>query len=127
MIKAPEIKKTGSSNAVFIGELFACRDLIHLAHLRSKSYAEHVALRDLYDFVLDFTDSLCEAIQSYVGILEITVPETKYREILPYLKKERTELIGCLKTYESMPDIQNKIQDLISAFSSAIYKLENLK
>lgn len=114
----------------FAGELFHCRDLIHLAHLKVTgvgSEAAHEALGDLYDGILNSADEIIELLQSYKGILTISVPTVIWEEPLSYIKEERKEYILKLKDLNDMPDIQNKLQDLIALFSKTIYKLENLK
>lgn len=116
-----------SSCANLASKLFHCRDITHLAHLRSQSYSEHVALNDLYDAVLDSADEITELMQGYVGILEFSIPLSSYTPILPYLKAEQKELTKSIKDFQDMPDVQNKLQDLLAVFSKSIYKLENLK
>lgn len=120
-------KRPSDDNGSFIGKMFHCRDLVHLAHLKTKSYAEHKALNELYDGLLGKIDDIAETLQGYKGILNIVIPEVKYQEILPYLKSEREEYIKKLSSFASMPDIQNMVQEVIGMFSSTIYKLENLK
>ncbi len=117
-----------SKHSELIGSMFHCRDFVHLAHLKSKSYSEHVALNDLYDSILESADEICELIQGYVGILDISIPVCHCSEpVLSYLKSEQKEYIQKIKNYEDMPDVQNKLQDLLADFSKTIYKLENLK
>lgn len=111
----------------FIGDMFYCRDLIHLAHLKTTSFAAHKALNEAYDELLDLTDDIAETLQGYKGILSITIDQVKYTDILPYLKEERLEYIQKQKECSDMPDIQNKLQEAIGLFSKTIYKLENLK
>jgi DNA-binding ferritin-like protein len=114
----------------FVGGMFHCRDLIHLAHFKVTgvgSEAAHEALGDLYEGVLNSADEITELLQSYKGIMNITIPEVKWSEPLAYIKEERDEYIKELEMFKDMPDIQNKLQDLIALFSRTIYKLENLK
>ena len=107
--------------------MFHCADLLHIAHLKSKSYAEHVALGDAYDSIRDAADDICELIQGYCGLLDIKIAESSYAEPIAYLKAERTEYTSKLSEYSGMMDVQNKLQDLLAVFSKTIYKLENLK
>lgn len=121
---------SGSKHAVFCGDLLHCRDIIHLNHWKTKgtgSFAAHEALGDLYDALQDHADDITELIQSYTGVLNITVPASTAEEPLSYLKKFRTNLISHVKLVESdMPDVSNTIQDLLADVSKTIYKLENL-
>lgn len=46
-----------STPAEFVARSFAVRTAAHLAHLQSRSYAEHVALGGFYDSLIDLVDS----------------------------------------------------------------------
>lgn len=118
-----------SENGTFCSELFACANIIKIAHLKAKgpgAYAQHVALGEIYDAVSDMADDITETIQGYEGILNISIPAASYMEPLAYIKSERTKMIAAKSKFASMPDIANKIDELIGVFSKGIYKLENL-
>ena len=123
-------KKPSDNYGTFCSELFACADIIKIAHLKAKgpgSYAQHVALGELYDALTDMADDITETIQGYKGILTINIPATSYMEPVSYIKGKRATLIGMIeKVEEEMPDVSNKLQDLIGVMSRTIYKLENL-
>lgn len=123
-------KESGSNYGQFCGDLFACADIIKIAHLKAKgpgSYAQHVALGELYDALTDMADDITETIQGYKGILTISIPATSYQEPVAYIKSKRASIIGMLeKIEEEMPDVSNKLQDLIGVMSKTLYKLENL-
>lgn len=113
----------------FISKLFSARDTIHLIHLRVHgpgSYAQHVALNDLYDAVLTHADDISELIQSYEGIMNLSIQGSSYVEPLPFLTSFRMQLIQDKSLFNGQPDIQNKIDELIGDISKAIYKLTNL-
>ena len=59
-----------STPAEFIARAFAVRTAAHLAHLRSRSYAEHVALGGFYDALIGLVDSYAEAHQGLFGLIE---------------------------------------------------------
>jgi len=123
-------KKPSDNYGTFCSDLFACADIIKIAHLKAKgpgSYAQHVALGELYDALTDMADDITETIQGYKGILTISIPATSYMEPVSYIKGKRATLIGMIeKVEEEMPDVSNKLQDLIGVMSRTIYKLENL-
>ena len=123
-------KKPSDNYGTFCSELFACADIIKIAHLKAKgpgSYAQHVALGELYDALTDMADDITETIQGYKGILTISIPATSYMEPVSYIKGKRATLITMLeKVEEEMPDVSNKLQDLIGVMSRTLYKLENL-
>jgi len=123
-------KKPSDNYGTFCSDLFACADIVKIAHLKAKgpgSYAQHVALGELYDALTDMADDITETIQGYKGILTINIPATSYMEPVSYIKGKRATLIGMIeKVEEEMPDVSNKLQDLIGVMSRTIYKLENL-
>ena len=131
--KLKAMAKTAKSDnyGVFCSGLFACADIIKIAHLKVSgpgAYAAHVALGDLYDSLTDMADDITETIQGYKGILTINIPAASYQEPVAYIKAKRSELIGMIeKIEEEMPDVSNKLQDLIGVMSKTLYKLENLK
>jgi DNA-binding ferritin-like protein len=127
--KLKAMTKESSGMGTFCGDLFACANILKIAHLKAKgpgAYAQHVALGDLYDAVSDMADDITESVQGYEGILNISIPATSFMEPLAYIKGERTKMIAAKSKFTSMPDIANKIDELIGHFSKTIYKLENL-
>lgn len=124
-LKAPIIKRNGW--AEFCASLFQWRNVLHIVHLKSKSLAEHLAVEDAYSGLLSIADEITEMIQGYKGLLEIEVSSARYQEPIAFLKEKRNVLIAKQKECSDMPDVQNKLQDLIGLFSRTIYKLENLK
>jgi len=123
-------KKPSDNYGTFCSDLFACADIVKIAHLKAKgpgSYAQHVALGELYDALTDMADDITETIQGYKGILTLSIPATSYMEPVSYIKGKRATLITMLeKVEEEMPDVSNKLQDLIGVMSRTLYKLENL-
>lgn len=51
----------------FVSLVLKDRDLAHIAHWKTKSYAEHKALNEFYDGVLDLIDGFVEQYQGYYG------------------------------------------------------------
>lgn len=113
-----------------ISVLFNARDVVHLVHLRvtgEGSYAQHMALNDLYSALEGDADDVCELIQGYEGILDITIPMAAPKPIIPFLEDLRSNLIKAQADLDSMPDVQNKLQETIGSISKTLYKLKNLE
>lgn len=51
-----------------IAALFAIRDKAHALHLKTKSFAQHVALGEFYEKLVDLTDDLAETHMGKYGI-----------------------------------------------------------
>lgn len=118
------VLKSQTKEDIF-GKLFQVRDSIHLAHLASKSYSEHVALGGFYDELLDLLDGLIESVQGKYGLLTITIPASKTCNCI----EELTNLCKTLESQTAMtePWILNQIDTIIELGYSTIYKLKNLK
>lgn len=133
-ITAPKpIKKAGYKRAAdvapLVGKLFAARQTIHALHLRSKDYAEHVALDEFYTGILDLIDEFVEVYQGQYGLVEqaksITVdttadPVTYLKTLCGTIRKTR-EALGAEDTH-----LQNILDEMLGTSYRTIYKLENL-
>ena len=110
-----------------VEKLFQSRDVIHLAHLKTNSYAAHVALGDYYDSILGFADDLVETAQGCEGkLMDLTIPSASYMEPVTHLMEMKECLIGCRESMEY--EFQKNIVDEITALTAkTIYKLKFLK
>lgn len=111
-----------------IALLFMARDITHREHLRTRSYAAHMALGGFYPAIIELADSLAEAYQGCEGKL-INIP---------YIKNTVNEnvesiLISHLKWMESNrkklsdeSSIQNIIDEIEGLYQSTLYKLKFL-
>lgn len=113
-----------------IHRAFCSRNAAHLAHWRTKSYAQHVALNAFYDDIVDATDKLVEAYMGASGrvIDEIEIPSLKpVKDILKHLSEEaswisenRNEIAG------DVPALENIVDEITGLYLSTIYKLKQL-
>lgn len=53
----------------YVGTLMQSRNQAHIFHLQTSSYAQHVALQEYYEGIVDLIDSLVEAYQGKYDIL----------------------------------------------------------
>ena len=113
----------------FIGLLFASRDYAHKAHLNTDSFAQHMALGDFYDEIIDLADSLAESwmgrnLQKVGEIPTITAPKgeplTVMKRLLDVVKDTRDFTDG-----DTM--LSNIMDEIEQLFTSTIYKLRFLK
>lgn len=116
-----------------IGTLFLAREYAHRAHLRVSgpgSFAKHSALGEFYTGIIDNADSITEAYQGRHSIIEIPYlpmideddPVKALEELLDDVEKIRYDAVDKKDTA-----IQNLIDESVSTFLSALYKLKNLK
>ena len=110
---------------ICLGLLFQSRDIVHLTHLQTTNYAEHKALNELYDGLLDLTDELIETYFGTIGKrLNIKIPASEYMNakahctfMKDYLMKHRV-VFG-----ESNTHIQNIIDEIIALYTKTLYLL----
>lgn len=114
-----------------VAVLFLSREVAHREHLRTDSYAQHVALGSFYEDVIGLADTLAETCMGRTG---------KKIEDIPFysspMKGEPVkQLEALLKRVEDLrkecyPEdtaIQNTIDEVVALFLSTIYKLKFLK
>ena len=53
----------------FIGTLMQSRNQAHIYHLQTSSFAQHKALQEYYEGIVDLIDGLVESFQGRYGIL----------------------------------------------------------
>lgn len=110
-----------------ISRVFASRNAAHLAHWKTRSYAEHVALGEYYDGVIDLIDKLVEAYQGYFGLVgEIPTasPKSDIKAQLTldaaWINQSRSKIA---KDIASLENIVDEISDL---YLTTLYKLKFL-
>lgn len=112
----------------FIGRLLHGVTAVHMHHLMTRSYAKHMALGELYASLQEKTDTLAEALMGCAnialtfrgGVFALgTDPLANVRALYELVETERAA-VG------SESHIQNIVDEIASAISSAIYKLQRL-
>lgn len=115
--------KTGE----FISELFEIRDNAHIAHLQTDSYAQHKALNQIYDGIVELADRFAE---SYQGCYEVIneYSQIKIEENLDFVIYLKEKLVKIKKYRETLDEshLQQIIDDIIELIDSTIYKLKFL-
>lgn len=128
-VDMPEESSEAKINEL-VEKVFTTRNLLHFAHLGTKSYAAHMALGSLYDQIVEDVDEIVEVYQGKFGLLTgleceaATIPS----DITQHVKDEaswiETNRGGISKGYTP---VENLLDTLIGHYSQACYKLENLK
>lgn len=115
-----------SKAADFVALLFFARDAAHREHLKTTSFAAHMALGEFYAAVIDLADDFAEAYQGEnkrLGDFELIAD--KVTDIKAELETQ-LEWIGANR-YEVVPKdataLQNIIDEVVSAYQTALYKL----
>lgn len=116
-----------------IAILFLSRDIAHREHLKTTSYAAHVALQEFYEGIIPLADQLAETYQGRYGAIKN----------IPYLKPEgednvADELELQLEEIESLRQevfgkgwkdtaLQNIVDEIVSLYLQTLYKLRRFK
>lgn len=114
--------------AELVARCFAARTAAHMAHLKTRSYATHVALNDFYDEVVDRADAFAECYQGVYGVIT-TYPPCELcsgelqpvKELREWLAKNRSD------ASRGQSELGNLIDEITALCDRTIYKLVNLK
>jgi hypothetical protein len=93
----------------------------HIMHWMTKSYAQHMALGDLYDGLPDLIDSVVE---QYIG--KYGVPPFKDEDPVAFAQ-ELSSFIATYRDFCEDSEIQNDIDAIASLVDSTMYKLKRFK
>lgn len=127
-----EQKESKSSDYVeMISILLHSRNQIHVLHLQTKSFAEHKALNEYYDGIVDLIDGLVESYQGKYGILtgykSYDITEYKSTESTVKYLHDLCDKVTKLRKCCEDSWIQNQIDNVCELINSTLYKLRFLK
>ena len=113
-----------------ISTLFLSREVAHREHLKSTSYAQHMALGDFYDCIIDKADALAETYQGLGNLIE-EIPYLSHDgdgNIVTVLKKHLT----LVQRYREKCGVDSKALEAVfdeieGLYLSTLYKLKFLK
>jgi hypothetical protein len=106
---------------------FQARTEAHIAHLLTRSYAEHKALDDFYNEIVELADAYAEAAQGRYGLLtypaspkigDVERPLTIPVGLRNWIDKNRAACGGT--------ELKNLIDEITSQCDSTAYKLRFL-
>jgi hypothetical protein len=132
-LSAPILRKAISDEVPFelttgipelVGILFQSRDITHLAHLSTDSYAAHMALDCYYGALLGHIDALVEMAQGLIGQkLNINIPPSNNVDAITHLQGI-LELVASATTESGA--INNLLDALEELVATTLYKLKML-
>lgn len=101
----------------------------HILHLQTRSFAEHMALDELYKALPDLTDALIESYQGKYGL----VMEYPAKPPMPPTDNCVRFVVGLNKYVDQVrakvsddSEIQNQIDEIVTQLNSTTYKLKFL-
>lgn len=111
-----------------VAKTFATRNAAHLQHWRTKSYAEHVALGEFYDGVIDAIDAIVESYQGAFKLIgDVDLEPVKTKNMIELLLKDVMWIDeNRSKISKGLCAIENQLDTLSDLYLSTLYKLKNL-
>ena len=114
--------------ATFVSILLHAGTNAHFLHLQTKSYAQHVALGDFYQSIIELADTWAEAYQGCYEVID-SYPADNF-----HLAKEPVKYLGQLSDFvgkirKTLPDetqLQNIVDEIAALIDSTLYKLRFL-
>ena len=107
--------------------MFHARTTAHVQHLLTRSYAQHKALNEFYDGIVDLADTFAEAYQGRYGLIEgldgpyrfEADPQVAVRVLRGWIDKNRGEVTDDR-------ELQNIVDEVLQLCDSTLYKLKFL-
>lgn len=116
--------------AELVARCLAARTAMHIAHLKSRSYSEHMALGDFYNAIADAADNFIECYMGVEGMvhdyptvdLDLKTPPLEFLPKLhDWITKHRDECAG------GSTELANLIDEILAVIDRTFYKLKFLK
>jgi len=120
--------KYNESAAAFVSVLFHSATVTHFMHLQTKSFAQHMALGEYYDAIVELADKWAEAYQGCYDIIT-NYPKDFHlaSEPVKYLTQIKDFVDDLRKDLPSESQLQNIVDEIADQIDSTLYKLRFLK
>jgi len=122
------MSKYNESAAAFVSVLFHSATVTHFMHLQTKSFAQHMALGEYYDAIVELADKWAEAYQGCYDIIT-NYPKDFHlaNEPVKYLTQIKDFVDDIRKDLPSESQLQNIVDEIADQIDSTLYKLRFLK
>lgn len=100
----------------------------HILHLKTTSYAAHIALGEYYEGVEDLIDAWIEAYQGKYGVIEQYDDSfEQHEDALQYMTMMNDWLATTRKALPADTELQNIVDEIVALIDSTIYKLKRFQ
>ena len=128
--KATKPKDSDNDQALkeLVSRSFSTRNLLHFKHLETSSYAQHIALNELYDEIIDHIDDIVESYQGKFGCVKgFFCVQEKSDCVCKHVEKEM-QWVEDNRSFLSrgFSGLESLIDNLLVAYSQTLYKLKSL-
>ena len=122
------MSKYNESAAAFVSVLFHSATVTHFMHLQTKSFAQHMALGEYYDAIVDLADKWAEAYQGCYDIIT-GYPKDFHLSTDPvkYLTQIKEFVDDIRKDLPQDSELNNLVDGIADQIDSTLYKLRFLK
>lgn len=121
-----EVKKAGESCGAFVAGIMHASTVLHIYHLQTRSYAEHVALGELYGALPGLIDGFAEACQGRYGLITgypATMSIPQGGSAVNYVRDLLAMVDGMRGGLPQDSELQNIVDEIVSAITGTLYKL----
>lgn len=112
-----------------VSTLFLSREQAHRAHLKTKSYAQHVALGDFYEAVIGFADTFAEVAQGTYGLLPDIPYKSPTKGAIDAVLEAHLEMVEDQRSKFDKPcdtPLLNILDEICALYAKTLYKLRHL-
>ena len=122
------MSKYNESAAAFVSVLFHSATVTHFMHLQTKSFAQHMALGEYYDAIVELADKWAEAYQGCYDIIT-NYPKDFHlaTEPVKYLTQIKDFVDDIRKDLPQDSELNNLVDSIADQIDSTLYKLRFLK
>lgn len=108
---------------IILGQLFKSRDIMHIVHLRTTSFAVHKATEAYYTSLLDLTDHLAETHFGIIGVADVDdIPPARYTDPTQHLNDMVHYLSSHKKLFTTSAE-QSIIDEILALMYKTLYLL----
>ena len=112
----------------FVAVLLHSATATHFLHLQSRNYAEHIALGEYYDAIVELADKWAEAYQGCYNIITGYPSDFALaKDAVQYLRKIKAFVEAIREDLPQDSALQNIIDEIVDQIASTLYKLRFLR
>jgi len=112
----------------FVAVLLHSATATHFLHLQSRNYAEHVALAEYYDAIVELADKWAEAYQGCYNIITSYPSDFALaKDAVQYLRKIKAFVEAIREDLPQDSALQNIVDEIVDQIASTLYKLRFLR
>lgn len=126
MLSLQEYKSSKDARGLVL-KMFEARHVVHVLHLKSKSYSEHEALGAFYEGLLGFLDDFVETYQGKYGLVgDLPIEVGSFPDAVSYLE-DCSKFFAVGRGALKDSHLQNMMDEVLSLTYKTVYKLKFLK